>query len=151
MKQHEVPGILIEQYALGELSPEKATEVERSPRFAERIAELERSNAEILARYPAEQFIARIRNQYDAETNRAHSGNARRKPLIRWVAIGLPSAAAIIFGVLIAVQGFIGGGMDGNSADGGDIVRVKGAPELSIYRSVDGPQTRDSQAEKLAD
>ena len=48
MKHQDVPEILIEQYALGELSPEKARDIEQSPGFAARIAEIKRSNAEIL-------------------------------------------------------------------------------------------------------
>ena len=85
MKQHEVPEILIEQYALGELSPQRAREIEQSPGFAERIAEIERSNAEVLAQYPPELFAARIQNQFAAEEAREPDRaprSSRRQPVI---------------------------------------------------------------------
>lgn len=155
MKHHEVPEILIEQYALGELPPQKAREIEQSPGFAERIAEIDRSNAEVLALYPPELFAARIRNQFVAEQAREPEGAprpSRRQPIVRWLAVALPGAAVVVAGVFLAVQGFIGFGFGGNTSDVDDVVRLKGSvPELSVYRSIEGPETRDDEAEELSD
>ena len=155
MKHHEVPEILIEQYALGELSPQKAREIEQSLGFTERIAEIERSNAEILAQYPPELFAARIQNQFAAgearEPDRAPR-SSRRQPVVRWLTVALPGAAVVVAGVFLAVQGFVGFGFGGNTSDVDDIVRLKGSvPELSVYRSIEGPETRDDEAEELSD
>jgi len=154
MKHQDVPEILVEQYALGELSPEKARDIEKSPGFDARIAEIRRSNTEILAQYPPEQFVARIRNQYAAERARDAAttapSEARSQPLARWLAVALPGAAVVAVGVLIAVQGFLGS--DGGTTNLDDVVRIKGSlPELSVYRSVDGPDTGDEEAEELFD
>ena len=154
MKHHDVPEILIEQYALGELAPEKAHEVEQSAGFAERIAEIERSNAKILAQYPPEQFVARIQNQYTAEQSRVPQSArpSTRRPALRWLALALPGTAVVVAGVLIAVQGFFGAGLGGSPSDLDDVVRIKGSgPELSVFRSVEGAETQDVEAEKLAD
>ncbi len=156
MKHHEVPEILIEQYALGELSPEKAREIEQSLGFAERIARIERSNAEILAQYPPDQFVARIRNQVAAEQAREADRTAPRpawkRPVVRWLTVALPGAAVIVAGALIAVQGFLGSGFGTDGSDVDDVVRLKGSvPELSVYRSVEGPDTQDAEAEELLD
>ena len=156
MKHHEVPEILIEQYALGELSPEKAREIEQSPSFAERIARIEQSNAEILAQYPPDQFVARIRNQVAAEQAREADRTAPRqawkRPVVRWLTVALPGAAVIVAGVFIAVQGFVGSGFGASGSNVDDVVRLKGSvPELSVYRLVEGPDTRDAEAEKLFD
>ena len=154
MKHHDVPEILIEQYALGELPPGKAREVEQSDGFRERIARIEQSNAAILAQYPPEQFITRIQNQFSAEQERevAEPRAAQKRPVLRWVAFALPGAAVLVAGVLIAVQGFFGAGLGGNASDLDDVVRIKGSlPELSVYRSVEGPDTRDEEAEELTD
>ncbi|MEE8441202.1 MAG: hypothetical protein V3S41_05725 [Spirochaetia bacterium] len=155
MKHNKVPEILIEQYALGELSPERVREIERSPGFNERIAEINRSNAEILAQYPPEQFVARIRNQFNAEQSREAdrtTPKARRRPVARWLAVALPGAAVVVVGVFMAVQGFFGAGLGGNPSEIDDVVRIKGSlPELSVYRSVEGPDTRDNEAEELLD
>jgi hypothetical protein len=154
MKHHEVPEILIEQYVLGELASDKAHEIEQSPGFAERVAEIQRSNAEILDQYPPAQFVARIQNQYAAEESSARQSRERpaRRPAIRWLAIALPGAVAVVAGVLIAVQGFFGAGLAGNSSELDDLVRIKGSgPELSVYRSLEGPDTQDVEAEELPD
>lgn len=165
MKHNEVPEILIEQYALGELSPERVREVEESAGFHERIAEIERSNAAILAQYPPEQFVTRIRNQFSAEEEReaartgatdqadaAERSAARKQPALRWLAFAVPGAAVLVAGVLIAVQGFLGSGFGGNGSELDDVVRIKGSlPQLLVYRSVEGPDTRDEEAEELTD
>lgn len=156
MKHHEVPEILIEQYALGELSPEKAQEIEQSPGFAERVAKIEQSNAQILAQYPPDQFVARIRNQFAAEQAREAARTTprrrRERPVVRWLTVAIPGAAAIVAGVFIAVQGFVGSGFGASGSDVDDVVRLKGSvPELSVYRSVEGPDTRDALAEELFD
>ena len=158
MKHHEVPEILIEQYVLGELDPQTASDVEKSPRFAERVAQIAQSNSEILAEYPPEHFIARIQNQFDAEQGRAEAIGSEssvrpgRRRLYRWVAVALPSAAALVAGVLLAVQGFVGVGFGGANSDLDEVVRIKGSgPELTVFRSVAGAQTQDVEAEELGD
>lgn len=160
MRRNTVPDILIEQYVLGELSETRAREVEQSPGFAERVAEIERSNEEILTRYPAPQFAARIRNQFEAqaETSRAATGSraaGRRtgaeRGSLRWLALALPGAAAVAVATIFAVQGFVGGAGGADRAVD-EIVRLKGSdPSLLVYRSVEGPSTRDDEAEALPD
>lgn len=161
MKHQEVPQILIEQYRLGELSPEKAREIEKHPNFDQLMAELDRSDAEVRAAYPASQYVARITNQYAAETQRESAreriaGGAtaqlRGRRVVRWLAVAVPGAAVLAIGAILAVQAFIGGGAVNGGQTLDETVRLKGSgPELSVYRSVDGPDTSDDEAEQLED
>ena len=152
-----VPDLLIEQYALGELDPETALRVERSPGFAERLTAIEESNREILARYPAEHYVPRILNQHAAEAAAADAAAAEttapsaarrrspRAPALRWVAVALPAAAALVAAILIGLPGR--GPLPGALADAGDTVRLKGAePTLAVYRAAP-----DGSAERLTD
>jgi len=156
MKHRRVPDILFEQYVLGELPESQRAIVEQSPDFEERIQAIERSNAEILEKYPPEQFASRIVNQYDAETAREASREtvkaAPAKPRLGWLTYAVPGAAAALIGAILLVQGVFGPGAGPTDTDAGEIVRLKsGGPQLSVYRSVDEPATQDNGAEELKD
>ncbi len=62
-KKQFIPDILFEEYALGELSPEKMKEVESHPDFKEKMDQIEQSNREILEKYPAEQVFQEIKKK----------------------------------------------------------------------------------------
>lgn len=133
MNSRRVPDILIEQYALGELSPERAAEVERSERFAERIKALREDNTEFQARYPADVYATRIRNQHGAE--RARTVARRRIRAVRIGALAMPGAAAVlVLGLLLF--GGLDVGRDSATGTVAEITRTKGAASITIYRAV---------------
>ena len=133
MNSRRVPDILIEQYALGELTAERAAEVERSEGFAERIAVLRESNAEFEVRYSADVYVARIRNQNEAE--RASIAAHRRIHTVRIVALAMPGAAAVlVLGLLLF--GGLGAGRDPANGTIAEITRAKGVASITIYRAV---------------
>lgn len=152
MKQQRVPDILIEQYLLGELPESKRELVENSPGFSERVRALEQSNTEILEQYPADQFVSRIMNQYAAESQRelATIKEAPRRPRLRWLRYALPGAAAVLVGAVLLLQSVFGPGTAPGNNEFDEVVRLKGGDaQLSVFRSVDEPDTRDDSAEEL--
>ena len=148
MDRNDVPDLLIEQYLLGELPTDRVDEVEQSNGFAERVEALRRSNEEILAEYPPEQFGLRIQNSYEAAKPRAKKGESRsRRSLLRWFSFGVPAVAAAAAAFALILQGVVGGGTVADQTDT-DVVRLKGSPEIAIYRAVDVATDR---AERLED
>ena len=150
MSEKRVPDFLIEQYVLGELPPEKAREVERSERFAERVAEVERDTERFLEAHPPQAFAQRIRNAYEAAERSPATSSARSRPgagrTIRFMTFAVPGAAAVL---ALAFVLFGGLGIDTAPVVDPDseIVRLKGAePRISVYRSAG-----TENAEELAD
>jgi hypothetical protein len=64
---HEVTDLLLERYALGEVSPDERqtieAELKRSPETCARLDAIEDSNQEILARYPVAKIVDDIRTR----------------------------------------------------------------------------------------
>ncbi|TFH06046.1 MAG: hypothetical protein E4H09_00975 [Spirochaetales bacterium] len=157
MEQTRIPDIYIEQYLLDELPEAKRREVEDSPGFQERLAVLKRSNQEILAEYPPAQMAIRIRNQHNARIEAQESASAReskerrRFSPVRWIAVAVPGAAAVLTAVILSIQALSGGTMLA-SDDPNEIVRLKGTEsKLMIYRSVDATDGGNTEAERLED
>lgn len=145
-----VPEILIEQYALGELSDEDARRVEESDGFRARLEAIHESNREILDLYPPEAFAVRIKNRTkrgEATEQRSPSGSVRRRVHWAWAAPALlAAAAAFAFGV------WYSGSLPGSDVEGtmDEITRLKGSePALYIYRNASGEAGSDP--ERLAD
>lgn len=145
MDNKRVPDILIEQYALGELSPEKAREVEDSPGFADRLAEIEASNQRILTAYPAATFARRIENRSEV----APAAPARRRVgfTLNLIRFGIPAAALVAVALIVGLQL---GSSTPIGPEGAEIVRLKGsAPRIYVYRSVPGAATAANNVERL--
>ncbi|MFW5788498.1 MAG: hypothetical protein ACOCW3_01045 [Spirochaetota bacterium] len=150
MSEKRVPDFLIEQYVLGELPPEKAREVERSERFTERVAEVERDTERFLEAHPPHAFAQRIRNAGEAAERSPVRSPARTRAgagrTIRLLTFAVPGAAAVL---ALAFVLFGGLGIDTVPVVDPDsqILRIKGAePRISVYRS-----TGTEDAEALAD
>ena len=152
MSKRRVPDILIEQYVLGELPEEQAREVEQSEGFAARVAAIEQDNAQFAERYPAQAYVPRIRNRSEAQTDpapsRGRSRTGSRGRTVRYFAIAMPGAAAIVAFALI-VFGGIGVETDPAVSADQEIVRLKGArPQISVFRA---SGTGTGEAEQLED
>lgn len=146
MSERRIPDILVEQYVLGELPPEKAREIERSEGFFERVAAIERDNAAFLERYPAQAFASRIRNQHEAEEDSGKTRTTSRSRSLRFMALAMPGAAAVIT-LAFVLFGGLGITFDPSLDPDRGVVRLKGAePQISVYRSVAGGS---GQAEEL--
>jgi hypothetical protein len=126
-----VPDLLLEQYALGELSSaEKAriqSRLESDGALRARLAELEASDASILAEAPPAEIAAAIRRRMlsssGSRPGRPDAGAVRRS------ALAFPAAAAILvlFGAALA-RGYL-------LPSVGDLTRPKGGgPGISVYR-----------------
>jgi len=89
---------LLERYLLGELPPDEAAEVERAavtdPRVRSAIAGLETSNRDILARYPAASFKARL-------LDRLKAAQAPAPAWTRWAVLASTVAALVLAVILI--------------------------------------------------
>jgi hypothetical protein len=137
-----VPDLLLEQYALGELSDAETARVDAlladDPALRARLEDLRRSNEEVLGEYPPADIAAAIRRRMlvgEASPGRGARGAARKRPFRRATSIAFPAAAAVLvlFGA-VAVRGSF-------FPSQGDAIRAKsGAPGLFIYKkAASGP------------
>jgi len=166
MKHRRIPTWLLERVAVGEVPPEYADEVRdilaADPDERARLAELERSNAEILAELPPDQVAAEVTRRASAQA--AHpsaapvpvrNGRTRLWSGRRLFALssGLAAAAGAVL-VTVAV-GRQAGWIDATPTPGSsgdeiatspgdigshdrdslpDVTRVKGPPRLLLHR-----------------
>ncbi len=140
MKSPAINDWQLEQYLLEELPPEEMEQVRQAvltdQSIGMRLADLERSNAEILRRYPPERMVSRINQRL-----RGRAASARRLNVFSWTLA--PSAAALAGLLLVGLGLMI---LIRYSAlpvsPTGDAVRVKGtASQLVVYRKTpDGPE-----------
>jgi hypothetical protein len=132
--------LMLEQYALGELSGLEKARVDvflaSNPKSRERLAELLRSNEEILAQAPPAEIAAAIRRRMlvggaspgEGASARGAAG-ARRRRFVPASAFAFPAAAA----VLVFVGVFMAKGLLFPAQ--GDGIRVKsGAPGLLVFK-----------------
>jgi hypothetical protein len=129
-KNSGVSELQLEQYALGELQPADRERVQAAlaadAALAARLAEIEASNAEILAAHPPQQVAEGIRERLRSQRFAARRGAS----VLR---IALPAAAA----VLVAL-GVIGVSQGAFPFLTGQDTRLKGgALHLSVFRKTD--------------
>lgn len=93
--KREVPTLLVEQLALGELDAANAERVRRELGDSDALARIEASNQEILADHPPERVAAEIRRRLEGEPKRAPAG------WIPWVAAPVMVAAAVLVWVVV--------------------------------------------------
>lgn len=128
-----IPDALLERHRLGELSAEIADDVRRrvaeDPSASERLTQLERSDAEILAGTPAKEFAARVRARAaEAGWTAATSSDGRSFGTGRML---------LAASLTVAVGLGIGGSMYRAGGESGD--RPKGAPaEVVLFRRIPG-------------
>jgi len=131
---NEIRELELEQYVLGELSEDRARQIEArvaEPEVAARIAAIRASNVEILAQHPAKRVALDVRAQ--AGTQPASANNRRG-----WL-MGAAVAAAALFAVGVVPPMLEDGGPSRDGAELG--TRTKGvlSPELVVLsRGVDG-------------
>jgi len=138
-----VPDLILEQFALGELPPAEEKRFRAAmgsdPEIARRLKDIEDSNAEILARHPAEEMAAAIRSRLEkakdegdeAEISRFRpSAGARAASLLARRA-SFPIAAALV----VLAGAFAIRGSDNAALSDAELTRAKGgAASLQVYR-----------------
>ncbi len=135
-----VSDLLLEQYALGELSPRQARKIQdelaRDPSLRSRYEEIARSDREILQRYPPDEMEKAIRDRLEADAkdeSRDEGLSSSLEPAGRWalqLAIALPAAAVI----LLVVSFFLF-----RDRLATDQIRVKGlVPHVSAFLKTPG-------------
>jgi hypothetical protein len=99
-----VSDLLLEQYALGELSPERQRMVhealERDPALRSRLTALSDSDRQILQDYPPERIVPSIKERARALLPLSRTGLSRGAVRALWA---LPAAAAIILALSVGV------------------------------------------------
>lgn len=122
-----VPDLLVEQLALGELSEQRAEQIRRrlelEPGGLERLADLERSNQQVLKTYPAAQMAASIRK-------RSEEPSKTPRRLLLWLAPAAAAAAAAA-ALLVILAPPDQPPIPGTTQDQ---LRLKGGPLLTIQR-----------------
>jgi hypothetical protein len=138
----EISELTLEQYVLDELPPGERRRVEEALRengsVRERLAELERSNREILSAYPPEKMALSLKRRVESERPRAQ----KAPPFMMFI---LPAAAALaVFLSVYAVRDRVAGLAQATVS--GQETRLKtGDTHLSLFRKT------KSGAERLSD
>ncbi|HKE14443.1 MAG TPA: hypothetical protein VKB80_06250 [Kofleriaceae bacterium] len=166
MTHRRIPTWLLERVLLDEVPPELADEVraalDESPEERARLAELERSNAEILAALPPAVVAAEVARRAEAARGfswlMAWSGARRPRGHLGRRAFALSSSLAVAGAVLVAVavgrqvgspdQPSTGAGAGRRPSGAEGTTRVKGPaldPKLSLHRRL------GEKSEELAD
>jgi hypothetical protein len=136
-----VNALVMEKYLLGELKGKKASEFEatvaRDPDLRRAVQEMERSNRDFLARFPAERIVPAILDRYRLKTSPPKVGLRFRSPSrpgkrFLLLAPGLAAALALLF-ILHPWprKGLDLAGLD-NSADR---TIIKGTPAIDLSRT----------------
>jgi hypothetical protein len=162
MKHERIPTWLLERVAAGEVPPEHADEVrqilDRDPAERARLAELERSNEEILAALPPALVAAEVTRRAAvaepgagwlaraASLRRDHGPNRApvRRRMLAWSSSLAACAGAVLLVMVVGRQvGWLGpdtardGAGAGDQVASGDVTRVKGderQPRLLLFR-----------------
>ena len=131
--ERNTPQIYLEQYALGELPPERIQTLDH-PDTAYRLIELEESNKEILSHYSPEEMSRKITERLSGKEAEVHRPRFSLRPV-------LPVAAAAFLALGLILPLIFSGAPEKNAvAAPGDTlieegVRLKGLePGLHIYR-----------------
>ena len=94
-QKQAVSDLLLEQYSLGELSPDQErmvrAELERNESARQRLAAIAQSNREILSDYPPERIVPAIKERFLKASGKA--ARPRRAPALAWA---LPAAAMVV-------------------------------------------------------
>ncbi len=156
MTNRRIPTWLLERVVLDEVPPELADEVrqilDENPGERARLAELERSNAEILSELPPARVAAEVDRRAGSTGGLAlllggmRPGgprlNARRRVLA--LSSSLAVAAGVVL-VAVAVGRQVGpsgepvaGGGDTGNGQTGEVVTAKGDPRLILHRKGEG-------------
>ena len=150
-EEDRVPDLLLEQYALGELSPaERArmdARLESDGSLRARLAELEASDAAILAEAPPAEIAAAIRRRMLSASGPRSGGRGGKAASGRASALLFPAAAAILVlaGAVLA-KGYL-------YPSAGDMTRAKGGgPGISVFRkAAGGEELRDGATAAAGD
>jgi hypothetical protein len=141
MAEERIPDFFVEQVALGEASPLRRSRVERAlgrEELDRRLEELRRSDAEILVRYPAAHMAERIRAEARATSPDRGLTVVRKPSRRRALLLSVPLAAAAAVGLALALLPRVLDGNTGQSLSLPEATRVKGEPNVLIYR--EGPK-----------
>ena len=147
VEEKRISELRLERYALGELSREEKRKTQDSLESDEalraRLSELERSDREIIEKYPPRSMSPLILERLSESAHDASRATHRRRlpRAVEW-SIGI----AAVFLVSLSIYAFRPASMPAISGNVGDIVRAKGAaPHLLLFRK------SQAGAEQLAD
>lgn len=135
-KREQIPELFAEAFALSEMSEAEAKELGQSELVSRRL-EIEKSNAEILQRLPAERMVPAIQSRYAMEKSRLKS--QKRKSAIKWSLYGIFAPAVCTAVILLWMQpdtNLLTHSTKGPAEQ--ETVRIKGLkPYLAIYRKTE--------------
>jgi hypothetical protein len=101
-QKQTVSDLVLEQYSLGELSPDQQrmvnAELERDEALRQRLSAIAQSNREILADYPPERIVPAIMERFLEQSGR--TARPRRTRTLAWA---LPAAAMVVLVLSLVV------------------------------------------------
>lgn len=137
--RESMPDLLLEQYALGELSAAESSRVaaalDSDPSLRARLDELSSSDDSIIAAYPPAEIASSIKRRMLSQADAPRGGGRGLGPRFsRSLALSAAAAAVLLVGLFSARSLF-------RAPDAADFERAKGgAPGLLIYRkAASGP------------
>ncbi len=144
MERRKVPDFLVEKFLLGELSREDLSAYDLED-LEQRLAEIGRSDREILDRYPPDRMGRMIRTRLALEPGARHAGR-RFGPVRFWTLA--PFAAAAVFLFIFLMQPFVSRSAAPSPGGESEITRIKGIqPGLEIYRKTGAGAERLQEGE----
>jgi hypothetical protein len=157
MANRKVPELFVEQLRLGEATKERAAALQAemgAGELARRVDDLARSDAEILAHFPPDEMAARISERVAAATGRPPASSTlrvappSRRRMSLAARIGAPLAAAAAVTLAVAFLPRLLSLSPGPVATVSESTRVKGTPELLVYREgAAGPELLPDRAQ----
>jgi len=134
-----VNALVMEKYLLGELSGEKAAEIEaavaRDPGLKKALEEMERSGRDFLSRFPAERIVPAILDRHRRETSRLRAARASR-PRKRLLLLAPAAAATAALALLLILRPWDRKGIDVTGLDTStDTTIIKGIPAVDLNKT----------------
>jgi anti-sigma-K factor RskA len=142
-RRDHIPDYLLEQYALGELSPKQMAKfdqrVSTDSNLAARLDAIDASNRAILQEHPPEEFarLVNLRHRVDAVAAEEQARSSRRIAYRRWLMLA-PACAAVLVLLVILSQSDESLLVRTHPIGIVEHTREKGLePHLRIFRKVD--------------
>lgn len=129
MKKNDIPDILYEKMLLNEIDDDERKILEKDKDLDKRLAELKKSNEQILKEYPPDETVNSIMEKYQAQKSKMTN-------IYRFTALPVAACLVVLLAVGIYLQifklGFASNGLTNPS------IRLKGLkPTLFIYQKKD--------------
>lgn len=136
---NNIPDWVLERFLLRELPGVKMQEIEQQlaadPGLQRQVANLQHSNAEILAKNPSESIVQEIYQRLDQEHDKRNIGLKPRRVLLRRLIFATPALALAVILMIIYLPGDKDRSQISLGRPGQDTTRVKGTQGVDLSKT----------------